>query len=362
MINYHLEKPTYFKQLESLRGIAAVLVVFFHCDYFFYPVKHIMLFNKGYLFVDLFFVLSGFVIYINYYNKLTSLRNLKFFLILRLGRIYPLHALTTLIFLLVPVIEFITNDFGISKAQFSISNTIANFFLIQTWGFKEFYSLNTVSWSISTEFFAYVFFAFILTYFRKYSMIIYFIIFAIASMLLLDMDYKRDYFAALTRCLYSFSLGVLACHIFLKYKTESLLKIIPKPVLAVFILFVFVELILRSWDTFEFLIFPFLSAMLILSLIIYPKDKITIKLKSPSLLRIGSLSYSIYMLHGLVITFYLRLFRFFGINYLKLELINIVYSIVLMTIIFISLYALSDFVYNSYEKVIRDKVRKFIQK
>ena len=136
MMNYQLDKPKYFNQLESLRGIASILVVFFHCDYFFYPVKHIMLLNKGYLFVDLFFVLSGFVIYINYYKKLTSFNSFKEFIILRLGRIYPLHALTTLLFLIVPVIEYLTNDYGIGKSQISFSNTLSNIFLIQAWGFK----------------------------------------------------------------------------------------------------------------------------------------------------------------------------------------------------------------------------------
>ena len=54
----------YIKSHASLRGIAALLVVFYHIQF----GEHVRLFwevdffRKGYLWVDLFFILSGFVI------------------------------------------------------------------------------------------------------------------------------------------------------------------------------------------------------------------------------------------------------------------------------------------------------------
>jgi peptidoglycan/LPS O-acetylase OafA/YrhL len=320
-----------------------------------------MLLNKGYLFVDLFFVLSGFVIYINYYKKLTSFNSFKEFIILRLGRIYPLHALTTLLFLIVPVIEYLTNDYGIGKSQLSFSNTLSNIFLIQAWGFKEFYSLNGASWSISTEFFAYLIFGLFLSFFKKGAINLFVVLILVSIPVLFGIDFKADYFAAITRCVYSFSIGVFVCHIYLKFNNNVLFKFVPKPIYIIVALILFIEVVFRIWDSHEYLIFPFLSAVLILSLIVYPDDRVTNKLYYPTLVKMGSLSYSIYMLHGIVITFYLRIFRFLNIDYLKLELLNLIYSVSLMVIIFLTLYYISDLIYNRFEKPIRDRVRKLIQ-
>ena len=50
------------EELESIRGIAAFLIVFFHLPKW-NPILDIGLVNNGYLMVELFFVLSGFVIF-----------------------------------------------------------------------------------------------------------------------------------------------------------------------------------------------------------------------------------------------------------------------------------------------------------
>ena len=115
-------KKEFFYQLESLRGIAALLVIGFHCCEYLSPLKTIMLFYKGYVMVDLFFVLSGFVIFNNYSTAIYNINNFKNFIILRLGRIYPLHVLTTLIWLTAPLVEYITGNYGINKSSISLTN------------------------------------------------------------------------------------------------------------------------------------------------------------------------------------------------------------------------------------------------
>jgi peptidoglycan/LPS O-acetylase OafA/YrhL len=59
----------FFGGLESLRGIAALMVVFYHIEWT-NPLTHHLIFRNGYLMVDLFFVLSGFVICYNYGQKI----------------------------------------------------------------------------------------------------------------------------------------------------------------------------------------------------------------------------------------------------------------------------------------------------
>ena len=84
------------EELESIRGLAALLVVFFHIPKW-NPILNIGIINNGYLMVEVFFVLSGFVIFNAYTNKINTSKDLLRFQFLRLGRLYPVH-LTFLLF------------------------------------------------------------------------------------------------------------------------------------------------------------------------------------------------------------------------------------------------------------------------
>jgi peptidoglycan/LPS O-acetylase OafA/YrhL len=84
--------------LDGLRGVAAILVVLFHENYWFSQTG---LVPKAYLAVDFFFCLSGFIIAYSYSEHLISgqLSFLKFSAI-RLVRLYPLYLLGTVLGLL----------------------------------------------------------------------------------------------------------------------------------------------------------------------------------------------------------------------------------------------------------------------
>jgi Predicted acyltransferases len=81
-----------YSTLDGLRGVAAMLVVMYHFPGFFRPVYV----ENSYLMVDLFFVMSGFVIASAYEEKLScgNISPLRF-MRLRLIRLYPLYALGT---------------------------------------------------------------------------------------------------------------------------------------------------------------------------------------------------------------------------------------------------------------------------
>jgi peptidoglycan/LPS O-acetylase OafA/YrhL len=80
-----------FLVLDSWRGICAVGVAIFHMN-FAGPTLPSPSF-KGYLFVDYFFVLSGFVISAAYFERLSDRAALVHFIIRRFGRIYPVHLM-----------------------------------------------------------------------------------------------------------------------------------------------------------------------------------------------------------------------------------------------------------------------------
>jgi len=92
---YLLSKPRY-ETLDGLRGVAALMVIFFHCFETYIPRIGTQIVNHGFLAVDFFFVLSGFVIgyaYDDRWGKMTT----WFFFKRRLVRLHPLVIAGTVI-------------------------------------------------------------------------------------------------------------------------------------------------------------------------------------------------------------------------------------------------------------------------
>jgi len=76
----------HFRTLDALRGLSALAVVFYHL-----PVGGLA--PRGYLAVDLFFLMSGFVVAHAYEERLRSVWGVGRFLLARLKRLWPLYAL-----------------------------------------------------------------------------------------------------------------------------------------------------------------------------------------------------------------------------------------------------------------------------
>ncbi|MES2070053.1 MAG: acyltransferase [Pseudomonadota bacterium] len=157
--------------LTSVRGVAALVVLFYHLNQtfesshlFFYEI-----FQHGYLGVDLFFVLSGFIMAYVYGRKSVSHQFMGFykkFILTRLARVYPLHLVTLAATLL---LVLVLPGFRESYPQFFTKTSfILNLFLIQNWGFVGI-SWNTASWSISAEWFMYLLFPIMLFINQKFN-------------------------------------------------------------------------------------------------------------------------------------------------------------------------------------------------
>jgi len=144
------------RQLTSLRFFAAFWVVLFHywpkLDVAFVPT----FVEKGYLGVELFFILSGFIL-CHVYR--TSVEEHRFrygsFLWARLARVYPLHLATLVGLGLVAGAASIAG-FAVDSNIVSWEALPANLLLVQAWGFAPVAGWNHPSWSISAEWFAYL--------------------------------------------------------------------------------------------------------------------------------------------------------------------------------------------------------------
>lgn len=88
------------KSLEGVRGAAALLVVFFHMGLI---LPDLAATRNGYFSVDLFFVLSGFVIAGAYAARLTDTREAFAFMVRRVGRLWPAHIVASALCVAVPV-------------------------------------------------------------------------------------------------------------------------------------------------------------------------------------------------------------------------------------------------------------------
>lgn len=198
--------PNKVEELESIRGLAALLIVLFHIPSWnahFYDYNFI---RNGYLMVELFFVLSGYVIYSAYSNKISNKIELLRFQFLRFGRLYPVHLLYLGIFLFVEVVKYIAqNKFGIfspNTQAFRENNLIAliqNIFLLQAIGpTGNATTFNYPSWSISVEFYTYLLFGLIVLLSNKIKNRVFFVICLISLILL--MTQNTFGFGELLRC------------------------------------------------------------------------------------------------------------------------------------------------------------------
>src|SRR5947209_1332724 len=156
--------------LTPLRGIAALWVVLFHfCWYFpaIHPERYTGAVYKGYLAVDLFFVLSGFVIthvYKEGFAQRVTAWRYRDFLKARVARIYPLHIAVLLLFVATAIAERAAT-YALKGSvepiplmgERSLGGLLANLVMLHGLWAREL-SWNDPSWSISLEFLAYLLF------------------------------------------------------------------------------------------------------------------------------------------------------------------------------------------------------------
>lgn len=154
-----------YRALDGLRGMAALLVVFYHMTIS-SVFKSLSIVTNGDLAVDVFFILSGFVISSAYADRIDDSRAMRRFLILRFFRVYPLHFCVLMVFLAQEIFKLYLWHKGITLnkgAPFTGDQSpglfFATLFLVQAWGVFDRNFWNGPSWSISCEALAYLVFA-----------------------------------------------------------------------------------------------------------------------------------------------------------------------------------------------------------
>jgi len=234
------KKIAFINTLTPLRGIAALWVVIFHYDAFLGGPKGTGLFNhettmvvgNGYLLVDFFFLLSGFVICHVYGEKLMKKDRgqVKKYVWARFSRLYPLH-LFALVFLFAQFAALaVMSDeyYDAYKGFFPVYDFFVYLLFGQSSGILSNYSWNLPSWSIAAEWWTYLLAVFIIPYINKgFSRITYvFWGLSVVGLFLLaqyggkgNLDYTIDF--GTLRCLFEFTLGLGIYQVYKKLKDSK---------------------------------------------------------------------------------------------------------------------------------------------
>ncbi|MCF0055779.1 acyltransferase [Dyadobacter sp. CY356] len=354
------------------RGIFASLVFLFHLG----PFAETPLLNNSFvensdMFVDFFFVLSGFVIAYSY-QAIADFQALKIFLTKRIYRIYPLHLVMLLAFVVMEIAKNLLNPYVKVNNLDNQANTIYTFFtslfLINSTpipGVKD-VSWNIPSWSISAEMIAYVVFAIVVLFIHTSNQIsrrnFYYLLVVIASVSGLwfvsesfQINYSFNY--GFLRGILGFFTGVLCFNLFNATNIE--VRKLPAYLFTIGEIITLTLIIICICNgqalkplgvIFEVLFF---ACIFVFS---FEKGLISSGLKNIGLLKkLGQYSYSIYMTHAFLISIFnvlfIRIIKLPPTSYSWLFLLN-----------FILIYFVSAWTYKhiemrfQYKKKITQKV------
>ena len=211
-----------FLVLDSWRGISASIVVISHA-YFYSHVVYFEYLNPV-IAVDFFFVLSGFVISYAYKEKVAKGLSFLGYILVRFGRLYPLHFATLIAILLSVLLQgyLFPGALGLTKHPpfhndelWNLRTLINHLLLLQAMNLQSGADWNAPSWSISVEFYAYiVYFLAFKTFTRNLALFLFAALVLVASFILIQYTDYSSMIAiadgAFIRCLFSFSAGVMA--------------------------------------------------------------------------------------------------------------------------------------------------------
>lgn len=190
-----------FEILDGLRGVAAMIVVAFHLFETYSPGPKYQILNHGYLAVDFFFVLSGFVIGYAYDDRWNRMTTWDFFK-RRLIRLQPMVVLGSLIG------AFWFYFSGAPGFELVMQTPWWKLFLIMVLGcimfptppsmdirgWQEINSLNGAQWSLLWEYIANILYA---LFIRRFSKLVLGVFVFLSAFLTIDVALNLDVFSLL---------------------------------------------------------------------------------------------------------------------------------------------------------------------
>ncbi len=337
-----------FSILQVYRGIAAILVVLYHFTKLFFR-KHngLVLFNSffdfgGYMGVDFFFVLSGFIITYNHYHDIGNQNKLLPYFIKRLVRVYPIYWLFFCVYLILLV--FTQRMFF---AEHDLSYFLKSFFLIYQSGFP----VMMVAWSLCFEVFFYCCFGCCIILSKRFAII--FSILWLSVILIYNICFKDSLLSypffvfILNINVGRFLLGCVAGYLVLNYKTLASTWFL---LAGLIILTLYFNINGSNWN-----VNALIETMSFVFIIIgstgleknFPFKNIFIK--------IGDASYVLYLFHVLPISLFSRGLGLFNLSAINSFYINCYCILGLVVIVCVSI-----LIHNCLEKPLTNRLKTML--
>ena len=333
-------KINYRPEIDGLRAIAVLTVIFYHAE--------INFFKGGFIGVDIFIVISGYVITKLFFFNNYSLSN---FIEKRIRRLFPgllLMILTTTLFsyfFLLPI-HFMNLGQSLIANMFSISNFLF-FYQTNYWDSAVLTKPLLHTWSISLEVQFYIFISIIFALFRNYFFKIIFFFFLISIFLILFFNntvfeinfrefYLNNYFLIFAR-LWEFLLGSIIAFVLNIKRLDNYFKklnFFHNFGLLVILISLFIVQAPINYPNLSTFIPVLGSAIIILS---SNNQNSHFLLNNSFLIHIGKISYSLYLWHFPILIFFFYSFDF-NLSFLnKIYALLITYFISLISYKFIEL-------------------------
>lgn len=294
--------------LDSLRGIFALKIVLLHAaiDWHFFDAA---LVRNGYIGVQFFFALSGFVIAMSYGQRLRTANEFFSFIVFRVARLWPLHAFVLILFL----IYYGAIYFLRGKGPFGTDDIYATDW-IWAWNLREVFFLNTFTndtmlfanfpaWSINAEFWTYVTFGAIFFGLSRFGVAKYIVAIAVAVVSwsiasgLITASFGAAWGWSLFQSVFFFACGAAAYY---TWRSHVLRLVLGNTFAECIAVILWVALLIDVLPHRSFII-----AIVVFLLLIsfgYGHGAVSRALAVKPLVRLGELSYSIYLTHIFVLT------------------------------------------------------------
>ena len=323
--------PEHLASLTPLRGIAALWVVVFHYCWHFpalNPDRYTGAVYKGYLAVDLFFMLSGFVIshvYHRVFAQQVTGQHYRDFLKARVARIYPLHLTVLLLFVTTAVAErAAVYAYGGSFAPIplvgerSLGGFFANVLMLQGIWAREL-SWNDPAWSISLEFLAYLLFPLLFPWLWRAAPVAKAgaagILLIVLGLLAYNTggDFNQwNGIGAIMRCLPEFLIGAL---LYCAYRDQLLGSVLATDTALLIAILLLCGLLHVAAPDFS--IVPLFALLLLTA--VANRGRLGPLLNAAPFLWLGNISYSLYLIHWFVLFITTETMRAYqGIDFAKL--------------------------------------------
>lgn len=291
-------KPVF--SIQYLRGLAAFLVLLQHVSYKdkVYSGGEFNLFDIGHMGVDIFFIISGFIMAYTFRPELGAVR----FLYNRVLRIIPLYWLTSVIALIGYL--YVPGLINGSKEP----DILSSFFLLPS----ESRYLNPNGWTLSCEFLFYLVFSFSFLSAYRFRFVLPSIILACLAFVGLSHEFDE----ALPRFIFSpmlveFLFGMIIFQIYSRYSIDqslNLVLLLASALLVLFSLFIYFSGVRIGLRIIDLGLPAFFICIFIVSLESRLKNNVSRILKS-----LGDSSYSLYLTHAFTIGVAGFLLSYFGL-------------------------------------------------